>query len=685
MYLSKGMACSTHPAQCGMENELLPSIPVSDTDLSRHASNRGNVGTKMTVTGTLAATLLNVASKDAALTLRVLATSDLHAHLFPFNYFTDRRDDSVGLANLALLIEQARAGCPNSLLFDNGDTLQGAPLADAALSSLMPEGDIHPMIAAMNALGYDAVTLGNHDFDFGIDLLEKALASARYPVVLANAQRLNGCPKLFTRHTILVRNLLDDGGAVRTLRIGVTGATPPQVLRWARAHLEGRLRVDAILPSVQREVAAMRAKGADIIIVLAHSGLGSDHDAAEGENVGRLLARLDGVDAVIAGHTHRVFPRPDDPTGLVGGTPVVQPGFWGSHLGQIDLDLRAAPDNDTGRRWIVQDARVSLNKVSEGTEKDRELLRRRLRRMPVLRHQMARGHRLTRAYSAQPLGQSAVPLETYFSLLAPCAATQVIADAQRAAVAPLLADRDDLAALPLISVTTPFKAGGRSGPEHYTDVPAGVVLLRHAADLYAYSNGLTLLRATGAQVRDWLERSASAFHRIDPDHDGPPQPLIDMRFASYNFDRMDGLRYDIDLSQIARTNAEGDVIRDGPGRIRNLRLSCGLPVRDEASYLVATSAYRAAGGGHFPAAQACETVCETTDPVRSALVDYIASLRRPLCPVIEPSFRLTPLGGVPVVVLTGPGASAHPERLRALDLAFDGIDKSGFARYLLKL
>ncbi len=639
----------------------------------------------MTVTGTLAATPFDAASKDAALCLRVLATSDLHAHLFPFNYFTDRRDDSVGLANLAVLIEQARADCPNTLLFDNGDTLQGAPLADAALSGLMPEGDIHPMIAAMNALGYDAATLGNHDFDFGLDVLERALAAARYPVVLANAQPLNDGARLFARHTILERNLVDAGGAVRTLRIGVTGATPPQVLRWARIHLEGRLQVDAILPSVQREVASMRAKGADIVIVLAHSGLGSEQDAGEGENVGRLLACLDGVDAVIAGHTHRVFPRPTDPTGLVGGTPVVQPGFWGSHLGQIDLELRAAQDGDPDRRWIVREARVRLTEVAEGNPENRVALRRRLQRLPVLRQQLARGHRLTRAYSARPLGRCAVPLETYFSLLAPCAATQVIADAQRAAVAPLLEDRDDLAALPLISVTTPFKAGGRGGPDHYTDIPAGVVLLRHAADLYAYSNGLTLLRATGAQLRDWLERSASAFLRIDPAYDGPPQPLIDMAFASYNFDRMDGLRYEIDLSQTARTNAEGDVIREGPGRIRNLRLSCGLPVRDDASFLVATSAYRAAGGGHFPAAQACETVCSTSDPVRSALVDYIASARGPLDPVVEPSFRLTPLGGVTVVVQTGPGAASHGDRLSALGLAFDGIDDIGFARYLLKI
>ena len=647
----------------------------------------------MTVTGTLSSGTVHMAGTGDRLSLRLLATSDLHAHLFPFNYFADCRDDSVGLAGLAALIEQARAESPNSLLFDNGDTLQGAPLADAALSELMPQGDVHPMIAAMNGLGYDAATLGNHDFDFGLDALERAIGAARYPLVLANVRRLSDRAPLVAPHVVLERTLVDDAGAVRPLRIGVTGATPPQVMHWARAHLEGRLEAEAILPAVRREVAALRAKGVDLVVVLAHSGVGPDADPGDGENVGRLLARLSGVDAVVAGHTHRLFPRPGDPTGLVEGTPLVQPGFWGSHLGVIDLDLAPLPDPDWQTRqrhqarqtWQVQRVAVSLRALADVDQGGRAALRRRLQRLPAFRQQMARGHRLTRAYSARPLGHSAVPLETYFSLLAPCAATQVIADAQRAAVAHIVAESDTLSALPLISVTTPFKSGGRSGPGHYTDVPAGAVLLRHAADLYGYSNGLALLKATGAQVLAWLERAASAYHRIVPGQDGPPQPLIDMAFASYNFDRMDGLRYEIDLSVPARTNAEGNEIRSGPGRIRNLRLSCGVPVRPEGHFLLVTSAYRAAGGGHFPDAAACEVVHTTPDPVRRALVDHIMAARTPLDPVVEPSFRFTPLGGTSVLVQTGPGAAGHAERARALGLVPDGIGSDGFARYLMRI
>ncbi len=635
----------------------------------------------MIVTGAVAEEAARATEKDVVLRLRVLATSDLHAHLFPFNYYSDCRDDAVGLAGVAALIEQARAECPNTLLFDNGDTLQGAPLADAALSELMPTGETHPMIAAMNALRYDAATLGNHDFDFGLAVLDRTLSAASYPVVLANARRLGAGPDVVVRHAILERVLVDETGIRRRLRVGVTGATPPQVMRWARAQLDGQMEVGAILPAVRREVAQMRAQGVDLVIVLAHSGLGLEGDAAEGENVGRLLSQIDGVDVVVAGHTHGVFPRPDDTPSPAGRAALVQPGFWGSHLGQIDLELRATPDGP----WRVSTSNVTLRAPSEAIAEDRKTLRRHLHGLPVFRQQMARGHRLTRAYSARPLGQSAVPLETYFSLLAPCAATQLIADAQRAAVAPIVAERDDLAALPLISVTTPFRAGGRGGPGHYTDVPAGEILLRHAADLYAYTNGLALLCATGAQVREWLERSAAAFHLIDPARQGAPQPMIDLCFASYNFDRMDGLRYAIDLSQIARTNVEGDEIREGPGRIRDLCLSSGQPVRDTDRFLLVSNAYRAAGGGHFPAAAACETVLVSADPVRSALVSYIASAEHPLDPQIEPSFRFTPLGGVEVLVHTGPGAAGHAARAKELGLIPGGIEQNGFARYLMRL
>ena len=475
------------------------------------------------------------------------------------------------------------------------------------------------------------------------------------------------------------------------VRIGITGALPRQTMQWVRPQLAGRLEIATILPAVAHEVAQMRAAGVDLVVVLAHSGLGAENAAPEDENVSVALAQLDGVDAVIAGHTHRAFPSPMMPQVPLGTAPIVQPGFFGSHLGQIDLELRPpariAQPSGGCQQWQVVKTAARLRTAEEADAGQRHALRRKLYHLPSFRAEMARGHRLTRAYSARPLGRSAVALETYFSLLRPCMTTQLIADAQRLAVAPIIAGDPALAALPLLSCTTPFKAGGRGGPEAYSDVPQGALLLRHAADLYPYSNGLALVRATGAQIREWLERAAAAYRQVMPitDPDAPPQLMLDHEFASYNFDRMDGLRYKIDLRRPARTNAEGDDIRNGQGRIRDLCRACGAPVGDDDVFLVVTNSYRAAGGGHFPAAAECETVYLSSHPVRDVIAGHIAAMRGAVAPVINSGFSFTPLGGVRVIYETGPGAAAHQDRLAQLALVFAGLSDSGFARYLLRL
>lgn len=646
----------------------------------------------MTATGSVTSGADVGTGQDLRLRLRILATSDLHAHLFSYNYFADHPDGNVGLARLAAVALKARAECPNTLLFDNGDTFQGAPLGDAALSDLADDAQAHPMIVAMNGLGYDAATLGNHDFDYGIAALERIIAAARYPIVSANVIRADGGGPFVAPHVILERRMTDTTGAVRTARIGVTGALPPQTLQWGRAHLAGRIEIEPILPAVAREVARMRAAGVDLVVVLAHTGLGHAAAAPGDENVAIALAALEGVDAVVAGHTHRVFPM----TGALDvpalpaarSAALVQPGFFGSHLAQIDFDLRPADPDDQRRSsfgsWCVASSCARLRTAQEADQMDRRALRGHLWRLQDVRGELARGHRRTRAFCDRPLGQSQVPLETFFSLLAPCAATQLIADAQRAAVAPIIAGDPALAALPLLSCTTPFKAGGRGGPDAYTNVSPGAILLRHAADLYPYSNGLAVLRATGAQIRDWLERAVSAFCQILPGASGP-QILLDHGFASYNFDRLDGVSYQIDLSQPARTNAEGDVIHPGPGRIRDLRRACGREVVDDDVFLIVTNTYRAAGGGHYPVAARCDTVYSTVHPVRDVLANHIAA--RPDGVTHRPvtGFSFAPLGGANLVFETGPASIQHKARAHALGLVADGTSDQGFARYLLRL
>ena len=249
---------------------------------------------------------------------------------------------------IAGLVEAARADTPNCLLFDNGDTFQGGALGDLAAQQAARGNGPHPMILAMNALGYDAATLGNHDFDYGIDLLRGILADAGFPVVLANAQYPGNGEPFRPRHVLLERDVQDLDGAWHVLRIGVTGTVPPQVSRWNRSILNGDLIFGDAVAAAACEAQSLKAAGADIVVVLTHSGLedcetnlasvGDGPDIGE-ENVARTIAALAEVDVVIAGHTHEVFPPEGECDIVPPNVPIVQPGSLGSHLGCIDLAL----------------------------------------------------------------------------------------------------------------------------------------------------------------------------------------------------------------------------------------------------------------------------------------------------------------------------------------------------------
>jgi 2',3'-cyclic-nucleotide 2'-phosphodiesterase/3'-nucleotidase len=445
------------------------------------------------------------------------------------------------------------------------------------------------MTSAMNALGYDAATIGNHDFDFGLETLRRMLGHAEFPVVMANAWRPDGAPFLPER-TILDRSVICADGGIRDLRIGITGTVPPQVARWNAPVLEGALSFGDTVTAARTQAARLREEGADLVVVLCHGGLGAAPDEGPGgkghemaENTALAIAALPCVDAVVAGHTHAVHPAAcsDMCNCAVEGTPVVQPGSLGSHLGCIDLALER---DEAAGRWTLLHACARTLAAGSGAPQVTGGLRRILRAQPALRRDLAEGHRTTRRFTERQIGETLVPLHTYFSYLAPCAATQLVADAQRAAAERAIA-RTGLSGMRLLSATSPFRAGMGK----YTDIPAGPLRLRHMHDLYCYDNLLSVLRVRGADLRDWLERAASIYRRIDPG-DPAPQLLLDPDFAGYNFDRLDGLSYDIDVSRPARTNGVGDRIFEEGGRIGNLRYGADGPaVADEDEVLVVAS------------------------------------------------------------------------------------------------
>lgn len=599
--------------------------------------------------------------------LRILATTDLHAHLLPWDYYADRPDETVGLARVAAFARLKRAEAANAVLLDNGDFLQGTPLGDhAAFERGLRPGEAHPVVAAMNAAGYDAGTIGNHEFNYGLEFLKAAAAGAAFPLVSANLSDAAGAP-VFPAWTILERTLMDGAGAASPVRIGVFGVLPPQIMSWDARHLDGRAAVRDIVEAAREAVLALRAAGADIVVALCHSGIGPERHAPGMENAAIPLAAVGGIDALVAGHSHRVFPGPDHAgrpgcdaeAGLIGGVPAAMPGAFGSHLGIIDLLLERV-----GGRWRVAAAASAAEAPPDGLAPD-----------PAVTASSRAAHEATLAYVRRPAGRSAEPLQSYFAQVADCPSVRIVAEAQAAYMRRMLAGTE-WASLPVLSAASPFKAGGRGGPDYYADAPAGDLAIRNIADLYLYPNTASALLVSGAEARDWLERAAAMFLTLAPG--ARDAPLIDPDFSPFNFDALLGLTWEIDLSAPARFDRDGAPL-SGSGRIRDLRHE-GRPLDPEARFVIVTNNYRASGGGAFPAATEERVIFAGPDANRDILLAHVrgGGAERPPAP---PSWRLTGPKGATAIFESGPGSARHAASVRGLALEPAGKTEAGFLRW----
>jgi 2',3'-cyclic-nucleotide 2'-phosphodiesterase/3'-nucleotidase len=623
--------------------------------------------------------------------LRIMETTDLHMHVFPYNYYTDRPDDSVGLARTATHIAHIRAEAENTLLIDNGDFLQGNPMGDyIAYERGMKEGDLHPIIQAMNTLGFDASTLGNHEFNYGLSFLMKSLAGANFPIISANvitrmAAHPTGDKTLVPPYVILNRQVTDGAGATHPIRIGLIGFVPPQIMNWDRRHLEGSVQTRDIIETARAYIPQMKEQGADIILALSHSGIGAARHREGMENASVPLAELDGIDALLTGHSHLVFPSPDfsghaavdAALGTIHGKPAVMGGFWGSDLGLIDLLLE-----NEGGSWRVITHEVATRKIARRNPD--QTLAPLVDSQPTVLAAVQAEHDATLAYVRRPVGRTTAPLHSYFALVADDPSVQIVADAQRHYIADMLQGTEH-AALPILSATAPFKAGGRAGPDNYTDVPVGNVAIKHVADLYLYPNTIRAVKITGAQLRLWLERAAGIYNQITPGTQD--QPLLNPAFPSYHFDMIDGVRYQIDLTQPSRFDPKGRDLNPDACRIINLTY-LGQPVRDDMEFIVATNSYRAGGGGDFPGAEGDTIIFEGPDTNRDILIRYIME-QGEISPVARGNWTFAPLPGTSVIFDTGPGAAKYADQITTTRITPKGLGAGqsvgGFARFRIIL
>jgi 2',3'-cyclic-nucleotide 2'-phosphodiesterase / 3'-nucleotidase len=622
------------------------------------------------------------AATPSRLRLRLMGTSDLHANIYPYDYYRDRPDDSVGLARTAGLIAAARAEAVNSILLDNGDIIQGTPLGDyIALSKGLKPGEIHPMIAAMNALGYSACALGNHEFNYGLDFVDRCLAGANFSALCCNIVKSDGSPYV-APWLVLERALRDEEGAAQTLRIGIIGFTPPQIMQWDQTHLSGRVKVIGIVEAACQHLPALRAR-ADLVVALCHSGISRKVPAQPGdENAALALAQVPGIDAMFLGHQHLLLPGADFQgiegvdmaNGLLHGVPACMPGFWGSHLGLIDLELERAD-----AAWRVAAASVEARPIYR--RDDRVVTPLAVADANVLAAAQ-QAHDETLAYVRSPVGDIVSPIQSFFALVADDPSVQIVNSAQIWYVRRLVQTMPALAGLPILSAAAPFKAGGRGGPDYYTDVKAGAIAIKDVADLYLYPNILRVVKINGATLRKWLERSAGIFKRIDPGST-LEQPLIDPTFASYNFDVIDGVTYAIDVTQPSRYDSEGALIEPNARRIVDLQFE-GKPIDERQAFLVVTNSYRAHGGGGFPGCDGLTIVIEAPDANREVLVRYIVETGH-VEPKADGNWRFAPWPPhVVATFLTSPAASsaAAPIGVKVTPL---GDAPGGFVKYRLEL
>ena len=618
--------------------------------------------------------------------LRILSTTDLHVHVHPYDYYADKPIDTVGLSRTASIIEEVRAESTNSILVDNGDFLQGNPMGDyIAYERGMAEGEMHPVMQAMNVLGYDCGTLGNHEFNYGVEFMDKVVQGADFPIVCSNFVNKLGADgradDLFYKpYVLLDRELTDGGGETHSIKIGLIGFLPPQIMNWDQRHLEGKYNARDIVQAAQAWVPEMQEAGADIIIALSHSGISTEPNYEGQANSALALAGIDGIDALVTGHSHLVFPSEayesvagiDVAAGTLQGKPATMGGFWGSHMGLIDLMLER-----DGDEWRVATSESSTRPIYERVDRDRIPL---VGDVQAVLEATQKEHEETLDYIRRPVGMTDAALHSYFALVADDPSVQIVSQAQTWYIEQMMKG-SEWEGLPILSAAAPFKAGGRGGAEYYTDVKVGPVAIKNVSDLYLYPNTVRAVLIDGATVKDWLERSASIFNQITAGEQD--QVLLNPDMPSYNFDVMDGVTYQIDLTEPPKFNRSGEIINEGSNRIVNLEFD-GAPIDPAQMFVIATNNYRAGGGGSFPGADGSTTIFEGPDTNRDVIVRYIVE-QGTINPKADANWTFAPVADTSVIFETGPAGVGYADAVEGVNIEPAGDGADGFALYRIGL
>lgn len=620
--------------------------------------------------------------------LRILETTDIHTNLVDFDYYKNATAPKLGLAKTATLVKQAKQEVENSVLVDNGDLIQGTPLGTyKAKIDPLEEGEVHPAIKAMNMMGYDMATLGNHEFNYGLEYLDEVYDDANFSFVNANVyvddkdnDPTNDQNK-FSPYKIVNKKVTDESGKTKVIKVGFIGFVPPQVNEWDKAHLDGKVITKGIVETANKFIPQMLEEGADVIIAQAHSGFSGNE--ANTEDTVYALSKVEGIDAITFSHTHKVFPVKDLKSldalfkgadgqplpgvdylkGTINGVPAVQAGYGGGTLGLIDLTLEKV-----NGKWEVAESQSSTRAI-DTVQPDAEIVK-----------AVQADHEATIEYVNTPIGKTTDDIYSYFALVQDDPSVQVVTNAQKWFVEKYVAlNKPEYKDLPILSVGAPFKAG-RNGAEEYTEIKAGDLTIRSAGDLYLYDNTLKAIKVKGSVVKEWIEMSAGKFNTIDTTKT-TEQPLLNDSFPVYNFDIIDGVTYQIDVTKAPKYSPTGTVINPDSSRVVNLEYN-GEAVDPNQDFIVVTNNYRAGGGGNFPGVKGSEMVVDSADENRQILMDYISEMKE-ITPTADQNWSIAPISEDVNVTFT---SSPKAEQYAGGDITYTGnTDLKGFGIFNLDL
>ncbi|MFI2376622.1 bifunctional metallophosphatase/5'-nucleotidase [Streptomyces sp. NPDC018964] len=531
--------------------------------------------------------------------LTVMGTTDLHGHVFNWDYFkdaeyTDAAGNAQGLARVSTLVDQVREekGRRNTLLLDAGDTIQGTPLTYyfAKVDPITAEGGpVHPMAQAMNAIGYDAVALGNHEFNYGIETLRKFEEQCDFPLLGANALDAKTLKPAFPPY--FIKKFRVKGAP--PVKVAVLGLTNPGIAIWDKAYVQGKLTFPGLEEQAAKWVPRLRSMGADVVVVSAHSGSSGTSSYGDQlpyvENAAANVARqVPGIDAILVGHAHQEIAELRVVNEETGREVVLsEPLCYAERLTLFDFELAF----ERGR-WRVESVRASLRDAA-AVEDDPRITR-------LLRDEHAR----VVEYVNQVVGSATETLTTVEARYKDAPIIDLIGKVQEDVVRAALAGTE-YASLPVLSQASPFS--------RTSEIPAGEVTIRDLSSLYVYDNTLVAKLMTGAQVRAYLEYSAEYFVRTAAGAVVDVEKLTNAGGRpDYNYDYVSGLSYDIDIAQPAGS------------RIRNVTFG-GAPLDDAAWFVFAVNNYRANGGGAFPHVASAKELWSESTEIRTRIAEWVTA------------------------------------------------------------